>query len=393
MEGSIHPSIQHSSTCSESATLPGAGTLQDRPTARRAEAGNSQENTRHKQALQRKEVCGRGRFHWGRDTWAETWKREGSSLRRAGRGLEGSCCCCWVTSAVSNSLWPHRWQPTRLRRPWDSPGKNTGVGCHFLLQWRKVKSEGEVSQSCPTLRDPMDCGPPGSYVHGIFQARGLEWGAIAFSAWRLREQQFLGGWNECGLWKGWTESPWDWGMKLGREAMRWGQKVWWAGSCQVGKPGLGILFYMMEEFRIPKFQPGKRVLGSIVDICHWLASIQKLFSFWGITKLMLGRILAPRLIEAKDKKNVFSLLSRGKQNKAKPCSSLGLWIMRSFLKDARSVRNHLGDSATVRRAWDERLGAAESSMWWPRSTGAWMPVKCPDWRTGVSVQSCLAEGL
>ena len=79
------------------------------------------------------------------------------------------------------TLWPHRWQPTRLPRPWDSPGKNTGVGCHFLLQRMKVKSESEVTQSCPTLRDPMDCSPPGSSVHGIFQARVLEWGAIAFS--------------------------------------------------------------------------------------------------------------------------------------------------------------------------------------------------------------------
>ena len=66
-------------------------------------------------------------------------------------------------------------------RPWDSPGKNTGVGCHFLLQCMKVKSEREVTQSCPTLRDPMDCSPPGSSIHGIFQARVLEWGAIAFS--------------------------------------------------------------------------------------------------------------------------------------------------------------------------------------------------------------------
>ena len=66
-------------------------------------------------------------------------------------------------------------------RPWDSPGKNTGVGCHFLLQCMKVKSEREVAQSCPTLSDPMDCSPPGSSVHGIFQARVLEWGAIAFS--------------------------------------------------------------------------------------------------------------------------------------------------------------------------------------------------------------------
>ena len=76
---------------------------------------------------------------------------------------------------------PIKQQPTRLCRPWDSPGKNTGVGCHFLLQCMKGKSESEVAQSCPTLSDPMDCNPPGSSIHGIFQARVLEWGAIAFS--------------------------------------------------------------------------------------------------------------------------------------------------------------------------------------------------------------------
>ena len=65
--------------------------------------------------------------------------------------------------------------------PWDSPGKNTGVGCHFLLQCMKVKSESEVAQSCPTLRDPMDCSLPGFSVHGILQARTLEWVAISFS--------------------------------------------------------------------------------------------------------------------------------------------------------------------------------------------------------------------
>ena len=86
-----------------------------------------------------------------------------------------------VASVVPNSVRPHRRQPTRLPRPWDSPGKTTGVGCHFLLQCRKVKSESEVAQSCPILHDPMDCSPPGSSAHGIFQARVLEWGAIAFS--------------------------------------------------------------------------------------------------------------------------------------------------------------------------------------------------------------------
>ena len=82
---------------------------------------------------------------------------------------------------MSDPVRPHRWQPTRLPRPGDSPGKNTGVGCHFLLQCMKVKSESEVAQSCPTLSDPMDWSPPGSSIHGIFQARVLEWGAIAFS--------------------------------------------------------------------------------------------------------------------------------------------------------------------------------------------------------------------
>ena len=97
-------------------------------------------------------------------------------------------CCCGGgggssggggASVVFDSVRPHRRQPTRLRPPWDSPGKNTGVGCHCLLQC--VKSESEVAQSCPTLCDPIDSSLPGSSVHGIFQARVLEWVAIAFS--------------------------------------------------------------------------------------------------------------------------------------------------------------------------------------------------------------------
>ena len=80
------------------------------------------------------------------------------------------CCCCQVASVVSDSVRSQRRQPTRLPRPWGSPGKNTGVGCHFLLQCLKVKSESEVAQSCPTLRDPMGYSLPGSSIHGIFQA-------------------------------------------------------------------------------------------------------------------------------------------------------------------------------------------------------------------------------
>ena len=95
---------------------------------------------------------------------------------------------------MSDSVRPHRRQPTRLRCTWDSPGKNTGVACHFLLQFMKVKSESEVAQVvylkviqlCLTPSDPMDCSLPGSSVHGIFQARVLEWGAIAFSVTRVR---------------------------------------------------------------------------------------------------------------------------------------------------------------------------------------------------------------
>ena len=103
------------------------------------------------------------------------------------------CCCCKVFSVVSDSVQPHRRQPTRLHHPWDSPGKNTGVGRHFLLQCMKVKRESEIAQSCPTLHDPMDCSLPGSSVHGIFQARVLEWVAIAFSLGKATRRQNKGG--------------------------------------------------------------------------------------------------------------------------------------------------------------------------------------------------------
>ena len=90
---------------------------------------------------------------------------------------------------MSDSGQLHRQQPTRLPRPWDSPGKNSEVGCHFLLQCMKVNSQSEVAKSCLTFSDPMDCSPPGSSIHGIFQARVLEWGAIAFSnacKWKVK---------------------------------------------------------------------------------------------------------------------------------------------------------------------------------------------------------------
>ena len=102
---------------------------------------------------------------------------------------------------MSYSVRPHRRKPTRVPRPWDSPGKNTGVGCHFLLQCREVKSESEVAQSRPSLSNPMDCSLPGSAVHGIFQARVLEWGAIAFFdifAWRIPKTEEPGGLQSMG---------------------------------------------------------------------------------------------------------------------------------------------------------------------------------------------------
>ena len=102
---------------------------------------------------------------------------------------------------VGNSVRPHRRQPTRLPRPWDSPGKNTGVGCHFLLQFVKVKSESEVVQLCLTLSDPVDCSLPGSSIHGILQARVLEWGAIAFSV-----RHTTVGKSKMAVWGGLTNS-------------------------------------------------------------------------------------------------------------------------------------------------------------------------------------------
>ena len=108
------------------------------------------------------------------------WERKYLQILHLVKGCY--CYCCLVASVVSNSVRPHRWPPTRLPRPWDSPGKDTGVGCHFLLQCRKVKSESEVAQLCPTLSDLVDCSLPGSSIHGIFQAKVLEWGSIAFSS-------------------------------------------------------------------------------------------------------------------------------------------------------------------------------------------------------------------
>ena len=128
---------------------------------------------------------------------------------------------------MSDSLRPHSQQPIRLHSPWHSPGKNTGAGCHFLLQCMKVKSESEVAQSCPTLSDPMDCSPPGSSIPGIFQARILEWVAI-------RELQRSG----CGKWKSKSKSlsrvwllatPWTAAYQAS-PSMGFSRQEYWSGG-------------------------------------------------------------------------------------------------------------------------------------------------------------------
>ena len=97
---------------------------------------------------------------------------------------------------MSDSVRPHRRQPTRLLHPWDSPRKNTGVGRHFLFQCMKVKSESEVAQSCPTLSDPVDCSLPGSSVHGIFQAMAPHSSTLA---WKIPWTEEPGGLPSMGL--------------------------------------------------------------------------------------------------------------------------------------------------------------------------------------------------
>ena len=149
---------------------------------------------------------------------------------------------------MSDSVQPHRRQPTRLPRPWDSPGKNTGVGCHFLLQCMKIKSESEVAQSCPTLSDPMDCSLTGSSIHGIFQARVLEWGAIAFSVKCSRdwEMYFLSGHPVPSHYLFCGEQQW-WGWDLfrllsRRENDHWGER----SSMRIVKFSLFCIWQQVE---------------------------------------------------------------------------------------------------------------------------------------------------
>ena len=107
------------------------------------------------------------------------WKANLLDIRKpswSGGGLNSRTSQCYAMLSHFSCVWlcvTHRRQPIRLPCPWDSPGKNTGVGCHFLLQCMKVKNENEVAQSCLTLRDPMDCNLPGSSIHGIFQKKSM----------------------------------------------------------------------------------------------------------------------------------------------------------------------------------------------------------------------------
>ena len=127
-------------------------------------------------------------------------------------------------------------KPTRLFCPWDSPGKNTRVGCHFLLQCMKVKSESEVPQSCLTLSDSMDCSFPGSSIHEIFQARVLEWVAIAFSvsaAATCKSLQFCP--TLCNPIDG-SPAAKGWGKEFWRSAKSW-------TSWELGIINLKVLFF------------------------------------------------------------------------------------------------------------------------------------------------------
>ena len=163
---------------------------------------------------------------------------------------------------MSDSVQPHRQQPTRLPHPWDSPGKNTGVGCHFLLQCMKVKSEREVAQSCltlsdpmdpieeptrllcpwdfpgktyaaaaaakslqscPTLCDPIDGSPPGSPIPGILQARTLEWVAISFSnawKWKVKVKSLSRVWLSATPWTAAYQAP---------PSMGFSRQEYWSG--------------------------------------------------------------------------------------------------------------------------------------------------------------------
>ena len=128
---------------------------------------------------------------------------------------------------MSDSVWPHRQQPTRLPRPWDFPGKNIGVGCHFLLQCMKVKSESEVAQSCPTLCDPMVCRLPGSSM-GF--SRQEYWSGVPLPSLleNTTKKQTLGHWKLSLAYPRWlTGNTETWNLWFCRSEVNPGNFFFW----------------------------------------------------------------------------------------------------------------------------------------------------------------------
>ena len=172
---------------------------------------------------------------------------------------------------MSDSVQPHRRQPTRLPRPWDSPGKNTGVGCHFLLQCMKVKSEREVAQSCPTFHDPMDCSPPGPSTHGIFQARVLEWVSIGVwiylcKLWKILKEMGISDHLTCllgNLYAG-REAP----VRTGHVTTEWFQIGKGVPQGCILSPCLFNLYaeYIMRNTGVDEAQVGIKIAGISISI-------------------------------------------------------------------------------------------------------------------------------
>ena len=148
-----------------------------------------------------------------------------------------------INSDVSNSVRPHRWQSIRLCHPWDSPGKNTGLGCHFLLQCTKVKSESEDARSYSTPSDPMDSSPPGSPIPGILQARTLEWVAISFSnawKWKVKVKSLSRFWL--------LATPWT-AAHQGPPSMGFSRQEYWSGV-PLPSPELLLLLSHFSRVRL-----------------------------------------------------------------------------------------------------------------------------------------------
>ena len=173
---------------------------------------------------------------------------------------------------MSDSVRSHRWQPTRLPCPWDSPGKNTGVGCHFLLQCRKVKSESEVTQSCPTLIDPRDCSLPGSsiYGNGDLQIKWLctavAWWARWVSRWapfRIVSKRLIRThWLKVGYIE--TNMGWLLGEMSQRVNSKKGVRIWIIGK------GMGFCYIQVGQF----------------IVCQSLSSVWLSTTLWSVHEIL-----------------------------------------------------------------------------------------------------------